>query len=327
MKFLGIHVIFTCVPATEFEKVYPQSELPGVHCVNVLTGYVPNNLIKLKVPPYESRPIDVSYRGRAVPFWLGALGQEKTNIAKQFTEDAKRFGLKVDIDYREESRIYKKKWIEFLMSSKACLGVESGASVFDFTGDIESKVNQHLKAEPGASFNLLQNLYFKNLEGKIKLNQISPRCFEAASLRTLMILYEGEYSNILLPWRHYIPLKKDHSNMDEVVNALRNTELAKRITSQAYEEIALNSLYSSSYLTTVFDGMVEDQIIIRKEILRPRISCFSLKLMMLRAKLSLLSKSFIMPSRNFSTDRIILGVRKICPVPVKKLLKKVMGFK
>ena len=93
------------------------------------------------------------------------------------------------------------------------LGVESGASVFDFTGEIQSKVEQYEKENPGADFYEIRDKFFKKEDGKISLNQISPRCFEAAALKTLMILYEGEYSGILVPWRHYVPLKKDHSNI------------------------------------------------------------------------------------------------------------------
>ena len=36
-------------------------------------------------------------------------------------------------------------------------------------------------------------------DGKIDLQVISPRCFEAASLGTVMILYPGDYSGILKP--------------------------------------------------------------------------------------------------------------------------------
>jgi hypothetical protein len=323
LKFLGMHLIFTCVPPSEFEKVYPQSILEGVRCVNVLTGCVPKQLLQKQVPSYQDRPIDVSYRGRALPFWLGSLAQDKSNIAKIFKKDAVRFNLITDIEYLEEARIYKNKWIEFLMSSKACLGVESGASVFDFTGEIESNIQRHLKSDPSASFELISKLYLEEYEGKIKLNQISPRCFEAASLRTLMILYEGEYSNILVPWRHYVPLKKDHSNMQEVVDALRNVPLAEKIISQAYKEVALNKSCSYDYLTEVFDRSIEEQII-KMNVRNPKVNWVYRSLVMRYARLSVVAYYYLHPFSSLlkkMSSNWLLFLRRICPTPLKKLIK------
>ena len=45
----------------------------------------------------------------------------------------------------EEDRIYGKKWIHFLSQSRCSLGTESGASVIDFTGQIESDVREYCR--------------------------------------------------------------------------------------------------------------------------------------------------------------------------------------
>ena len=41
------------------------------------------------------------------------------------------------------------------------------------------------------------------------MGQISPKMFEAISLGTVLVMFEGKYSNILKPDLHYISLKKD----------------------------------------------------------------------------------------------------------------------
>jgi hypothetical protein len=258
---LGVNVLFTCVPDSEIEKVYSEAQLPGVRKVDTLTGFVPENLVKREVPSCHNRPIDVGYRSRKVPAWLGELGQEKWRIGERFLLDSARYGLRCDISCREEDRLYGEKWIDLVGDCKAMLGVESGSSVFDFTGDIQARVEQHLMSSPDTPFKELRELYFQGQEGRIRLNQISPRCFEMAALRTLMILYEGEYSGILKPWRHYVPLAKDHSNMDEVVDVLRDPQLCRSIVGSAYEEVALNPAYS--YLTFVkhFDHILETSLL------------------------------------------------------------------
>jgi hypothetical protein len=258
MRELGINLLFTCVPEPEIEKVYPAQSLPGVAKINVLTGYVPHDLLGRPAP--STRPIDIGYRGRRLPEYLGRLAREKWEIAERVAADAPKFGLVTDISCREEDRIYGEAWIDFVSRCKAMLGVESGASVFDFTGAIANAVRDHLCREPDASYETLERLYLAKHEGKICLNQISPRCFEAAALRTLMILYEGDYSGILKPWRHYVPLKKDHSNMAEVVSVLRNEPKVSEITERAYREIALDRRYSYANAVAQTDSSIEAAI-------------------------------------------------------------------
>jgi len=244
LRYLGAHLLFTCVPEQEIEKVYPTGELPGMGKACVLTGYVPESLLGQLRRNYGDRIIDVGYRSRRLPAFYGELAQEKWRIAERFLSDATAYGLKCDISYREEDRLYGDNWEEFLSTCKAVLGVESGASVFDFTGEIEKRAREYERKNSSATFEEVRERCFPGLDGQIRLNQISPRCFEAAALGALMILYEGEYSGVLVPGRHYIPLKKDHSNMREVVAALKDENTWSRITRAAYDEVAMNPRYS-----------------------------------------------------------------------------------
>jgi hypothetical protein len=256
MREIGIDVLFTCVPEGEIEKVYSTERLPGVTKVNVLTGYVPEHLLSRPALRYADRPIDVGYRARKVPAWLGELGREKYEIGRKFREDAREGELVLDISFREEDRLYGDGWIDFVSCCKAMLGAESGASVFDFTGDIQRKVEKHQRRNPDVDFRTLKQLYFDDVDGQIALNQISPRCFEAAALRTLLVMYEGEYSGRMQPWRHYIPLKKDHSNHAEVVALLKDPARATEITEAAYREVACNPRNTFRAFVAQFDEAI-----------------------------------------------------------------------
>ena len=256
---LGIDVLFTCVPEGEVDKVYSPAALPGVRKVSVLTGYVPEGLVATPAPPIAARPIDVGYRARKVPYWLGSLGVEKWRIAEDFLAATRGSGLVCDIACSEASRLYGARWTRFLTSCKAMLGVESGASVFDFTGQIQRDVEAHAKAHPDAPFEEVQARYFAREEGRIRLNQISPRCFEAAALRTGMVLFEGEYSGILAPGRHYIPLRKDFGNTSAVVEALRDSALLQQCADRTFEEVARNPAHSYIGFVKRFDEVVEQE--------------------------------------------------------------------
>lgn len=267
MRTLGISVLFTCVPEDQVELVYADAALPDMRRrITVLTGYVPTHLPSVPRRPYEDRPIEVGYRGRRLPAWLGRLAQEKAVIADRFAADAATYGLAVDISCNEEDRLYGQGWVDFISRSRATLGVESGASVFDFDGSIEQAVREYLSAHPDAPFEELERRFLAGVDGRIRLNQISPRCFEAAALGTLMVLYPGAYSGILEPWRHYVPLEKDHSNTAEVVQAIRDREVWERITTQAYEEVALNPQYSFRSMVEVVDSGLDLTIDARRSV-------------------------------------------------------------
>ena len=257
LAFIGVDLLFALAPEDMLETIYPSAELPGLRKITVLAGYAPEELTQVSVPAYQDRPIDVGYRARKLPAWLGSHGQEKWRIGERFLADAPGYGLRCDIAWREADRIYGDAWPRFVMSCKAMLGTESGAGVCDFTGEIQHAVERHELAAPDTPFETLRELYFKDDDGKVPTKVISPRCFEAAALRTLMILYEGRYSGILEPWRHYVPLRRDHSNMAEVVAVLRDPGRAGEIIERAYREIALNPAYSFRAMVAAMDRALE----------------------------------------------------------------------
>ena len=255
---LGIDILYTCVPTQEIHKVYSEQSVPGVLTTNTLTGYVPHNLKKSPNIDYHSRQYDVSYRAREIPAWLGQLGREKILIADSFPKAVQYKNLRLNINCSEHGRVYGQKWLDLLLSSKAALGTESGASVFDFNGTIQSNVEAHVLKHPNTSFDELKSLYFKDEEGKIYLNQISPRCFEYASCRTMMILFEGQYSNILKPWIHFVPLKKNFSNINDVIEILKNEESWKTITNNAYNDLILSNQYSYEKFIVCFYKQISE---------------------------------------------------------------------
>jgi hypothetical protein len=258
MRELGIDVLFTCFPEAEIEKVYPTEKLPGLIKINTLTGYVPYYLSENEPDFDRKRPIDVGYRGRGVGFWwLGSLYQEKSLIAKEFLRYVQHTELKLDISSKEKDRIYGKKYFQFLKNCRCTLGTESGANVIDFTGEIEKNVRRYCLKHPEASFDEVKNLFFKDIDGKIKMNQISPRCFEAIGCGCCLILFEGEYSGILKRNIHYIELKKDFSNIEEVVEKIRNKYFIREMAERAYEDIIASGKYSYKTFVAAFDSHLD----------------------------------------------------------------------
>jgi hypothetical protein len=253
-------IVATCLEPDEATQVY---RLPGLELLPVLPGYTSPTMLGLHYPPLAERAIDVGYRGSPQPWSFGRLAYEKLEIGERFAAAAAPHRLRLDISSRWEDRYFGQDWLDFLGRCKATLGVESGANIFDYTGEVEAQCRSYRQAHPGASF---EEVYAKLLaphHDNLRYRTVSPRHFEAAACRTLQILYEGDYRGIFRPWRHYLPLRRDFGNFDEVLRALRDPALGAEITERAFTEIASNPAYSYAAFVKQLDEAIFQRLVPR----------------------------------------------------------------
>lgn len=267
---LGLHVVFTCVPAEHHDQIYPSRRFPGVTFATNLTGYVPGLLDALPASrPLSDRPIAIGYRGRQLPFWYGELAREKWVIGQRMREVCDDRGVVVDIAWDERARIYGDAWYAFLGSCRATLGTESGSNVFDDEGKIRKAMARHLRRHPSASFEEVQATYLAGVEQPGLMNQVSPKIFEAIALRTALILFEGRYSGVVEPGRHYLPLKKDFSNVDEVLTSLADDQLIEAMTARAYDDVIASGRYSYEAFGAFVGDTIDRAVVHRAAQLAP----------------------------------------------------------
>jgi hypothetical protein len=267
IKDLGIHLVFSCVPLNFLDRVYPKDKFPLVEFIPTLTGYVPYKAEHFgNLKPHGDRKYLIGYRGRALPYWYGRLGQEKFLIGKTMKDICAARNLCVSIEWDDAKRIYGDAWYQFLGDSKATLGTESGSNVFDFDGDISRAIQEALRINPQLTFNEAYDNFLKSHEGKITMNQISPRIFEAIAMRTGLVLFEGNYSGIIKAGEHFIPLKKDFSNVDEVLSYVQDSRYLEALTNRAYQDIIQSEKYTYNQFIHDFDQIVSTRYRGRKEI-------------------------------------------------------------
>ena len=259
MTELGVDVLFTCVPPAAVEPLYGPLRRRGVRIEHTLTGFVPDSLVGQPFLPLQDRPLHAVYRGRPLPFSLGSLATEKIEIARLFGELGPQYGLKIDVDWREESRIYGPDWNRFLSSGVCALGTESGASICDMTGDIDRAVRLYMQENPDADFAEVTRAILVPYEGNVVINTISPRAFEAISLGTALVQFPGEYSGVLEAGRHYIPLAKDFSNMDEVAAAIQDIPRLEAMVVATYEDVIGSGRYSYTAFASQVDGVIAEE--------------------------------------------------------------------
>jgi hypothetical protein len=262
-RFLNQHSIdcvFTHVEPEYFDQVYGRyTKVPRLE--HNVPGYVSQELLNAADRYSRSeaaRTIDVGYRGRSLPLYMGRGAQEKTVIGTSFAQLGTGTRLQLDIDTKETARLYGEHWYEFVASCRYVLGVESGASLFDLEDEVRHEHNALVATGREPTLEELEDGALGRWDDRIPYRTISPRHFEAAALRTGQILFEGRYSGAMQPMVHYIPLRKDFSNFDEVIERVRDRDLRAELVANAHRDLVSSGDWSYARMTGQLDRVLRD---------------------------------------------------------------------
>lgn len=261
MADLGIQLAFTCVAEADHRVFYPAEAIPTLEGLyTVLPGYVPRYLEGTRLDVDAARPIDIGYRSRAMPFYLGDLGQEKTLVAERFQALARAEGLTSDISVLERDRLYGRQWVRFLRDCRCVLGTSSGASMADFTGEIRRACERHLALNPDAGYAEVKARFFADADWKVVIDTISPRVFEAAALGCTLVQHEGLYGGILRPDEHYVSVRRDYSNIGDVIDRVRDRGFCREMARRSHGDLIASGRYSSQAFARWFDGVLAKHV-------------------------------------------------------------------
>lgn len=248
IRGFGIDVVFSAMPEREWPNIYDSIDRSRVRIYRVLPGYLDDGRLK-RIEKFgkgkASRAIDIGYRtaGRP-PAWFGRHGMLKQRIADVFADLGGKHGLKMDISTSAADTLLGDDWYRFLYRCKYALGVEGGTSVLDFDGGIKQRTEEYCNKYPAAGLEEVERACFPGLDGQFRGYAISPRHLEACATRTCQVLTEGEYNGVLVPGKHYIPVKRDFSNVNEVIEIVLRDRLREQITDRAYRDIVQSGKYS-----------------------------------------------------------------------------------
>jgi hypothetical protein len=224
------------------------------------TGYVDEVAARKladRIVPLEDRQVDIVYRATRLPYWFGSHGQLKHRIGSTVAEAATVRGLPTDISTRGEDTIVGDAWLDFLMSGRAVIGCESGSSVLDRRGEVRAAIQDILRDDPALTF---EEVAERMPEGwdDYAFFALSPRHFEAVVTKTPQVLVEGSYDGVLQPDRHYLPLARDLSNLDDVLEAVNDSGRLAELAECAYEEIYLSGRYTYRSLSELVRQIVDE---------------------------------------------------------------------
>jgi hypothetical protein len=70
----------------------------------------------------------------------------------------------------------------------------------------------------------------------------------------VQVLVEGDYSGHFKPWVHYIPIKRDLSDLSALPELLRDHALMERLSEQAYADFVESNAFSYETFAKGFLG-------------------------------------------------------------------------
>ena len=156
------------------------------------------------------------------------------------------------IKYYQRKQNLEKNWITFLKNSKFVFGTQSGVSLLDEDGKIKKAVINFKNNKPNSTFSEIEEFCFPDLDFNVHYFMLSPRNFESMLCKTLQILVEGDYNNVLKPNEHYLELKKDFSNLEEIYKMTQNIDFCQNLVDNAKESILNNEkLYYDYYVKMI----------------------------------------------------------------------------
>lgn len=242
----------------DLDVLYPRS-IKHKEFRTALTGYVKSGPVP-HTSLLRNRSIDLGQRVRDMPPHLGRLAQAKARQAVTMANAAKNAGFNVDVSTRVEDSFIGTAWFEFLSLCKFTVGMKGGASLHDPYGLTHTKVQAYLARHPEATFDEIERKCFKGKDMKHEFTAISPRLFEASMAGTCQVLERDDYLGVLEPWRDYIPLDRDFSNMNEVLEAMKDMERCQEIVANARIALVDSKMFDYSQLVkTACGGLLPTQ--------------------------------------------------------------------
>jgi len=226
-----INAVFSPI-TRDLHLLYPNSVTAGVHFEEAMTGYFDPQIRDQYghfAKPFKDRTIDLGQRVRHLPPQLGLEAGKKGELAIRFADEARNRGLTCDVSTNPAEVFLGDGWFKFLGNCRFTVSRRGGASIADPKGRLADRVRRFQLRHPNASMGeIAKKVSFRG--GKQgDFSAISPRLFESAALGVCQILEPDEYVEGLDPWKHYIPLKQDFSNIDEVFRVMQDTDRCEAI--------------------------------------------------------------------------------------------------
>lgn len=262
---LGIDLLYSVCPPSYWSELFPKFLDSGQTARRGFTTYVTPGLRNVtgSGAPIESRKYDVSYRTFGEGVFPNVIGSAKAELGESFARLTKGRGLSLNISNKKKDMLTGEKWLHFLGNSRATLGSPSGSSVIIRTHEVAMRARELRLHSKASTPDELEALCYRDSDRGLRITAISPRNLEAAAMGAVQVLIRDPYDGLLMPWEHYVPLESDFSNLDDVLEALRDYPMMIEIATNARAHLLSRpELQAENHVNDVLDfvsGRVEQR--------------------------------------------------------------------
>jgi len=152
------------------------------------------------------------------------------------------------------------------------------------------------------------------------MNQISPRIFEAIKYRCAMVLFEGNYSGVIEPEKHYISLKKDGSNIEDVFRLLQDDSYVNSMTDQVYKDVILSENFSYENFIKKIDAEIDQSFKDLKVHISPPLESYKNLKMPLESVPKFKSHNSF---KIYKENKLIRKIFQLMPIKIQLYIKKI----
>jgi hypothetical protein len=206
---------------------YLYGEAAGDRIVEMPHALNPHSFHRL---PDRPRTIDVGFIGDI--YWPFIGDRERTDFIEWFERHGAASGLSCDIRRR---RIGREAWNLFLNDCRAIVGAESNTYYLNERGRLLERARAYNIAHPDAAFETVFDLFFRDQPRGVSGKCLSSRHFEPIGTQTVQVLLEGAYNGILEAGVHYIPVKKDLSDLSGAIERLKDADYCSRLAADTFD--------------------------------------------------------------------------------------------
>ena len=258
---MGVGIVFTNFGPSHRALLYPiMSAKAKFH--ECLTGYIDERdgeRLRSRRRDISERPLDIVYRATHLPYWFGSHGQMKHRIGEAVAARAGMHGLRCDISTGRGDVIIGPRWLDFLASGRAVIGCEGGSSGLDRRGEIRARL-EHLAARQSFLSYEESDRMMPPEWDRHNFGALSPRHLEAVTTETCQLLVEGTYNGAMRAHEHYLPIKADFSNLDQVLDQAKDPTVLQEVADRAYRDVYESGRYFYCMFAKQIEGAIEEAL-------------------------------------------------------------------
>jgi len=193
-------------------------------------------------PSKSNKVYDIAFSGAKYGIFIG--DQERNNLIETMANLTPQLKNKINIG--RNTNLPRNLWVELLQSAKATVGAEAGTYYLDRNGSLLEQSKEYVQQNPDANLDdLLEKIFDNTSIEYVSGKAISSRHFEPVGTKTCQILLEGNFNGILKEGEHYISVKKNFSNLKDVIDVYSDHDLRNQIIERAYAYISENHTYKN----------------------------------------------------------------------------------